>query len=950
MRKPKLLCDSYILKLSPEVHDFLNPEKTDFVCVKTRKGHISLLKPKINRTVERNCVEGHFSEKIWLKLCPEKALVTLTRVELALTNEENMDSVSEWISREEKIPVHQGQMLMINGIELKVQDTRPTFQGLWGPETETYLSVDAPNQTTSLAANYAPVIRYALGLQKDISPLLHECYINWKTHLHTWTWQQVPGDLFKHLSLESCNLSATVLLNLGNRRERQAGYVSIQSLCSESAQFVPACFSNQLEPGVIYATASFMENFGALPQQDKMRVEMADCAPKDLAHLELVPFNTSLYRDLSRNEVDALLTAYFSTPKVLFDREDQLVQMDMTSMMGPYTEHLMWELPKGSFDSLYFLAKCVLPSNGGLVRACSAFSSLKISEEPKKARKPSESCLVTESMAWGHKLEAMANLPPFLANTCLQVMDIVDLESHEGVKMINFLFFGKPGSGKHGLIEALGKRIGLDVRRYDARSIQSDTSGATEAKLRQLFDQTLNNEVPCILLILNIRMLARTRDGDKDHRVLHCLEECMLHSQSRQHQCIIIGDAEINSSLDASLASIFNHHIHLPELDNSSNLRRSTLDWILRSENLTFHGDVESVAHKTSGFTYTDLKALVQEAFAKAQEEPARLEKDKEVYLMTKIEQTHMDLALPVVQSLLGDSVGAPKIPQVKWEDVGGLAEAKKEILDTVQVPLEHPELFKLGLNRSGVLLYGPPGCGKTLLAKAVATECCLHFLSVKGPELLNMYVGQSEENVRVVFERARSASPCIVFFDELDALAPNRGKSGDSAGVMDRVVSQLLAELDGLESDKVVFVIGATNRPDLIDPALLRPGRFDRLVYLGPPQQHQDRIRVLQALTRKVLLCCDDRDAFFEAVIASLPHNGAGLTGADFYALTVDAMMAAVERHVSLESAAVVDSGSSQLVLTLEDFQVASERLVPSVSKKDMMYYTSVQNAMVQS
>ncbi|EFN50862.1 hypothetical protein CHLNCDRAFT_28658, partial [Chlorella variabilis] len=175
-------------------------------------------------------------------------------------------------------------------------------------------------------------------------------------------------------------------------------------------------------------------------------------------------------------------------------------------------------------------------------------------------------------------------------------------------------------------------------------------------------------------------------------------------------------------------------------------------------------------------------------------------------------------------------------IPSVKWEDVGGLHDIKRAILDTVELPLKHPELFAGGLRRrSGVLLYGPPGTGKTLLAKAVATECSISFLSVKGPELINMYVGESERQIREasVFARARRARPCVVFFDELDSLAPARGRGSDSGGVMDRVVSQLLAEIDGVQVGDV-FLVGATNRPDLLDPALLRPGRLDKLLYVG--------------------------------------------------------------------------------------------------------------------
>ena len=208
--------------------------------------------------------------------------------------------------------------------------------------------------------------------------------------------------------------------------------------------------------------------------------------------------------------------------------------------------------------------------------------------------------------------------------------------------------------------------------------------------------------------------------------------------------------------------------------------------------------------------------------------------------------------ALDAARSSYSESIGAPKIPNVTWDDVGGLANVKSDILDTIQLPLEKPELFADGLKKRsgefasfsklclsirlyshflllGILLYGPPGTGKTLLAKAVATSCSLNFFSVKGPELLNMYIGESEANVRRVFQRARDAKPCVIFFDELDSVAPKRGNQGDSGGVMDRIVSQLLAELDGMSEGKGgndVFVIGATNRPDLLDPALLRPGR----------------------------------------------------------------------------------------------------------------------------
>jgi peroxin-6 len=204
-------------------------------------------------------------------------------------------------------------------------------------------------------------------------------------------------------------------------------------------------------------------------------------------------------------------------------------------------------------------------------------------------------------------------------------------------------------------------------------------------------------------------------------------------------------------------------------------------------------------------------------------------------------------------------------IDLINWSDVGGLNEIKQIIVDTILLPLSFPYLFssknkKVSITRSGILLYGPPGTGKTLLAKAISNECGLNFLSVKGPELLDMYVGQTELNVRNLFEKARLNSPCILFFDELDSLAPIRGRAGDSGGVMDRVVSQLLTEIDGLDkyntnwSEKPIqiFLIGATNRPDLIDPSLLRPGRFDKLIYVPIAKSQSERVNILKALIKK--------------------------------------------------------------------------------------------------
>jgi len=283
------------------------------------------------------------------------------------------------------------------------------------------------------------------------------------------------------------------------------------------------------------------------------------------------------------------------------------------------------------------------------------------------------------------------------------------------------------------------------------------------------------------------------------------------------------------------------------------------------------------------------------------------------------------------------------KIPTVRWEDVGGLAHVRTEVMDAIELPLRYPELFE-GSNRSGILLYGPPGTGKTLVAKAVATECGLPFLSVKGPELLGSYVGESEANVRQIFETARVAAQrnkpaaAILFFDELDSLAPRRGGGGDKGGVMERVVSTLLSELDGRQTKGRVFIIGATNRPDLLDPSLLRPGRLDRLVFLGLAVTTEDRAKILAALIRKFKLD-DDPMSISNNVVDSFSPN---LSGADFSAIASGALMKSLQR-LCVDADKELQGRQAGLATTkIELDEILDEwcdaRLVPIVSKNDLL------------
>ena len=383
--------------------------------------------------------------------------------------------------------------------------------------------------------------------------------------------------------------------------------------------------------------------------------------------------------------------------------------------------------------------------------------------------------------------------------------------------------------------------------------------------------------------------------------------------------------------------------------------REARFNYLKRLLNTKRHDlNPQTMALYTAGYLRRDLEELVMSMQNEAFEEwISRIPTDYRVFLT--LTWHHFECVLNSKRkSHISLSGTMAHIPQVFWEDVGGLIPIKQNILDMIELPLRHPELFSENLRRSsGLLLYGPPGTGKTLLAKAVATECHINFISVKGPELLNMYVGESERHIRELFTRAKEAKPCVVFFDEIDALAPRRGRSGDSGGVSDRMVSQLLAELDSIHSSQNIFLIGATNRPDLIDPALLRPGRFDRLLYLGLAEDHESQWLILKALTRRLHLApdCDLR-----SIVRQCPFI---LSGADFYALTMDALMNAIRRKlidleqkaselsISLESWIEETSEDSLRVELCEtDFLQALTFLHPSISSSELKRYQALRDS----
>ncbi|KAJ7231442.1 P-loop containing nucleoside triphosphate hydrolase protein [Mycena haematopus] len=533
--------------------------------------------------------------------------------------------------------------------------------------------------------------------------------------------------------------------------------------------------------------------------------------------------------------------------------------------------------------------------------------------------------------------------------------DAVDYKLH-----LSVLLKGARGTGKFTTACWVGQRIGMHILEINCYDLIGETDTKTEGTLRARFEK-LEECSPCILLLRHIDGLTQTTQASepgKEPVLTTVLRECIDNVQNSWrmsgHPIMVFATTAEAERIPMGILSSFKHEVTF-EAPNETE-RLESLQALLTGTVLAPDVSLPKLATETAALVAGDLVSLVQRAEAVSIERATRLSASSEVdviYAGVAVTAADFENALNKARVAYSESIGAPKIPNVSWDDVGGLAAVKSDILDTIQLPLEYPELFADGLKkRSGILLYGPPGTGKTLLAKAVATSCSLNFFSVKGPELLNMYIGESEANVRRVFQRARDAKPCVIFFDELDSVAPKRGNHGDSG-------AQLLAELDGMSGGNGadVFVIGATNRPDLLDPALLRPGRFDRMLYLGVSDTHDAQLKILTALTRKFRL---DPTLDLAHLAEQCPFN---YTGADFYALA-QMRSEALEAKLTMLNSEPVESDDGhprpltsqyylaelasaediEVLVSQADFDRALQSLVPSVSQSEMEHYAHIQ------
>jgi len=425
------------------------------------------------------------------------------------------------------------------------------------------------------------------------------------------------------------------------------------------------------------------------------------------------------------------------------------------------------------------------------------------------------------------------------------------------------LLYGPPGSGKTLIARAVANETGAFFFLINGPEIMSKMAGESESNLRKAFEEAEKN-APAIIFIDEIDSIAPKREksnGEVEKRVVSQLLTLMDGLKKRAN-VVVIGATNRPNAIDPALRRFgrFDREIDIGVPDENGRLEI----FRIHTRNMKLDDDVdpESIARDTHGFVGADMAALCTEAAMQCIREKMDLidiedeSIDAEILDSMAVNQDHFKHALGQSNpSSLRETV--VEVPNVSWDDIGGLEDVKRELRELVQYPIEHPEKFeKFGMNPSrGVLFYGPPGCGKTLLAKAVANECQANFVSVKGPELLTMWFGESEANVREVFEKARAAAPCVLFFDELDSIAQQRGgRSGDGGGAADRVMNQLLTEMDGVGAKKNVFIVGATNRPDIIDTALMRPGRLDQLIYIPMPDL-ESRRSILRAVLKKTPL-----------------------------------------------------------------------------------------------
>ncbi|MFQ6127402.1 MAG: CDC48 family AAA ATPase [Thermoplasmata archaeon] len=496
------------------------------------------------------------------------------------------------------------------------------------------------------------------------------------------------------------------------------------------------------------------------------------------------------------------------------------------------------------------------------------------------------------------------------------------------------LLYGPPGTGKTMIAKAVANEAGAHFSSIQGPEIMSKYYGQSEERLREKFEEAEKN-APSVLFIDELDSIAPKREevtGEVERRVVAQLLTSM-DGLSGRGNVIVIAATNREEAIDPALRrpGRFDREIEIGVPDRKG--RKEILQ--IHTRGMPIEGSDEErdailtgLADITYGFVGADLAALAREAAMKALRRylpEIDLEKPipPEVLEKMKVIKDDFKEALKEVEPSAMREV-LVEIPKITWEDVGGLEDVKEVLRETIELPLKDPEMFnRMAITPPrGILLYGPPGCGKTLLAKAVANESQANFISIKGPEVMSKWVGESEKAVRQIFKKAKQVAPAIVFLDEIDAIAPRRGTSMADSGVTERLVNQLLTSIDGLESLEGVVVVGATNRPDIVDPALLRAGRFGRLVLIPVPDRDA-RLEIFKVHTREMPL----KDVDLE----TLADRTENFSGADIESLCKEAGLNALRKDPNTSA------------VTMEEFEEALMTVRPSVDKETMEFYKLV-------
>lgn len=491
------------------------------------------------------------------------------------------------------------------------------------------------------------------------------------------------------------------------------------------------------------------------------------------------------------------------------------------------------------------------------------------------------------------------------------------------------LLRGPPGCGKTLLARAVANESEAHFISINGPEIMSKFYGESEKKLRKLFEEA-EEKSPSIIFIDEIDAIAPKREtvtGEVERRVVAQLLALMdgLHGRGK---VIVIGATNRPNSLDSALRrpGRFDREIEI-KVPNEKGRREI---FLIHTRNMPLEKKIQlkKFANITHGFVGADISAVCREAaMSSLRRYLPKINLESEIIdpeLLEQISVTQEDFENAMKEVLpSGIREVFVEVPNVTWDQIGGLEELKQKLIESVDWPLSHPNIFtRMGISPpKGILLYGPPGCGKTLLARAVANESKANFISVKGPELLSKFVGESEKAIREIFRKAKLAAPCIIFFDEFDSIAPSRGRHTSDSGVTEKVLSQFLTELDGLEIKKDILVIAATNRPDILDPALIRPGRIDRILLVPPPDEAGIEA-ILKIFTEKMPLAID-------VTMKKLNERLKGFSGADIETLCREAAMIALRENMRARK------------VTLEHFKKARAITSPSITAEMIKWYT---------